>query len=128
MKTPKEWEAIFKSGMAMRHIKRIVEREARMHLQTIVESISTEKLVEALYPRKAAEQSVHGSIARKGIYVAIGKLALDGLDDCCVKGEVNGHYMGKPKRPWVWFCPDHIEEYCCMCGQLMPTELLQFNN
>lgn len=85
---------------------------------TLGEKITTNELVERIYPRAIADQTLAGDIARTQMYTLIGQLAKGDLSDACEKGEVNGHYMGKPKRPWLWFKPIG-SEICCMCGQVV---------
>jgi hypothetical protein len=125
MMTPKKWDVMFsqEAAIPLRRLKAWVEKEARAHLATLAvdETTSTEKLVEALYPRDIAALSLGGDVARTAIYKIIGVLARSEMGDCCEKGEVNGQFMGRPKRPWVWFCPPE-QETCCMCGQPLPAE------
>lgn len=85
--------------------------------------MSTNELVEALYPRAIADQSLKGDIARGELYKRIGQLAHDKLSDCCVKGEKKEKkYMGHVVRPWIWFCPENTD-VCSHCGQTLPASL-----
>lgn len=115
--TPKEWNQVFASGVVTRRLKLIVAREARLYLTTLGPGVqvSTNALVEALYARAEAEQSLEGDIARNGIYKFIGLSAPEELSDCCIKGEPTGQFMGRPKRPWLWFAPE--THTCPTCGQ-----------
>lgn len=123
MKTPEQWNKILAPEMASVYARNAVMHAARVHLASLApeKRIGTEQLVETLYPRTKAERSLTGDNARARIYTVLAKLATDGLEDCCEKGEVNGQFMGKPKRPWLWFSPGDVE-ICCMCGQIMPQE------
>ncbi len=114
---PEQWNQKF-ATLPPRKLKKIVEREARIILSKLEPKvkISTEQLVESLYPREISYLTLEGDNARTGIYRLIGQLAAEGLDDCCVKGKVNGQFMGKPKRPWLWFRCEP-EEVCEFCGQ-----------
>lgn len=118
--TPKQWNQLFASGKTARALKLSVAREARTYLITLAPGvqIGTNALVEALYPRAIADQTLEGDIARNGMYKFIGLLAKDGLDDCCVKAtEPQGQYMGRPLYPWIWFAPETSECLCPTCGQ-----------
>ena len=119
--TPKQWNELseLRSHALM---KKTVEHRVRLYLATLAPgvTITTNQLVEALYPRKVADQSLLGDNTRNNIYRAISQLATTGLEDCCMKGEVSGSYFGKPKRPWLWFAPPE-QAVCCMCGQIMPA-------
>lgn len=100
--------------------KRVLAVEARRVLLELGEgeTMATNALVERIYPRAVADQTLAGDIARTQMYKLIGVLALTDLSDACEKGEPNGQYMGKPKRPWIWFKPIG-SEICCMCGQVV---------
>lgn len=119
--TPKEWNILY-CGANVSQFRKAVENAARIHLATVIESISTEQLVEALYPRETADLSLTGDTTRKHIYTALSKLAVNGLEDCCMKGGVNGQFMGKPKRPWLWFSSGNVE-LCPHCNQIMPEPM-----
>lgn len=117
--TPKQWNELFASGKIPRALKLSVAREARTYLITLAPGvqIGTNALVEALYPRAIADQTLEGDIARTAIYKYIGLLAKEGLDDCCIKGAAAGQYMGRPLYPWLWFAPESSECICPTCGQ-----------
>jgi hypothetical protein len=123
--TPKQWDSLFdpETKNAYYTIKSTVEHSAREHLATVAPGlqIGTNALVEALYPRAIADQTLAGDHARGQLYKLIQRLAVDGLQDCCVKGEVQGKYMGRVKRPWLWFSPPE-PELCYACGQALPKE------
>lgn len=121
MKT-QEWIRLVTSDAPMRDFRKAVEHSARLHLATLKEGtqISTERLVEAIFPRVESDRSLAGDTARTRIYVSLSKLATIGMEDCCVKGEVNGQFMGKPKRPWLWSCPPGGMNLCYACGQIVP--------
>lgn len=124
MTTPEGWNALITAEVPTARFRERVAHCARMYLASLEEgvTISTEQLVEHLYPRAIADQTLAGDTARKRIYMSLAKLAPIGLEDCCVKGEVNGQFMGKPKRPWRWFSPGPVD-VCCMCGQIVqPAE------
>jgi hypothetical protein len=120
--TPAQWNAYIALDAPPIRFRRAVEHAARVHLSTLAtdERISTEELVEALYPRDVAKGTLAGDTARTNIYAALARLAQGGLEDCAVKGEVNGMFMGKPKRPWLWFSPGDVE-VCYACGQIIPV-------
>lgn len=118
---PKEWNELFAAGKTTKQLKLAVAHEARRYLSTLARGIEigTNALVEALYPRAIAEQSLNGDIARNGIYKFVGLLAREGLEDCCVKSKVpQGQYMGRPLYPWIWFAPEDDECICPTCGQV----------
>ena len=119
---PQQWNELSESG-ARGVFKKAVEHHTRLYLATLAPGVTltTNQLVEALYPRNVAAQSLTGDNTRNNIYRVVGQLALEGLEDCCMKGEVSGSYFGKPKRPWIWFAPEE-QPRCCMCGQTMPGE------
>jgi hypothetical protein len=125
MLTPEKWNAFFNEevGFSQKVLKRRVEMEVRAHLAELMPgiTISTNELGEALYPRAIAEASLAGDKARTTLFKMIGVLANDALSDCCVKGEINGQFMGKPKRPWLWFCPGDTK-VCPQCGQPLPSD------
>lgn len=119
MMTPREWNQLIVSDAPMRAFKDAAQRCALEFLASVPKGkeIKTEQLVEGLYPRAVADQSLQGDLARKRIYIVIYKLASNGLEDCARKGEVSGEYMGKPKRPWLWFNPGNLE-VCFACGHV----------
>ena len=121
MNTTQQWNALVTADVKPSRFRDAVAHNARVYLAGLGEGeqISTEQLVEALYPRSVAVQTLTGDTARTSIYAAISKLAVMGLEDCCVKGEVNGNYMGRPKRPWLWFSPGPVD-VCSKCGQVVP--------
>ncbi len=123
--TPEQWNQLINdhAEKLSGKVRNRIALEARLYLITLAPGIeiSTNKLVEALYPRAVADKTLAGDLARRAIYKVIGQLTLDGLQDCCRKGEVNGKFMGRPKRPWLWYCPEGVE-VCCMCGQFLPVE------
>ena len=123
--TPGQWNEIFskEAGLSQKAIRRRVAMEVRALLTEVAPGItlSTNELIEALYPRAVADQSLTGDTARTHLYKIVGKLAHDDLSDCCVKGEVKDKkYMGREVRPWLWFCPEDTE-VCKACGQLLPS-------
>ena len=117
--TLEQWNTMLSSDNLARG-KKMLAIEARRVLLDLGEgdTLSTNDLVEAIYPRAVADQTLAGDIARTQVYKLISALALTDLSDCCEKGEPNGQYMGKPKRPWIWFKPVGCE-ICCMCGQVV---------
>ena len=122
MLDPAEWNMVLRPIVPTSHAKKVVAENAREHLATLEQgkTISTNDLVEALYPRVIADLSLAGDEARMRIYKLIGALALDGMTACATRGEPDGKkYMGRPSRPWLWHAPK-IRETCCMCGQVLP--------
>lgn len=120
--TPKEWNETMEYSNSMQLIRATVAAEARLYLATLADGIelSTEKLVDGLYPRAVAEKTLAGDSARSRIYKIIAKLAANGLEDCCKKGEPNPKkFMGKTTRPWLWFNPGTVP-VCYACGQALP--------
>ena len=124
MLKPSEWDTILRAIVPTVHAKKVVHEQARAFLQAMDqgETISTNNLVEAMYPREIADKSLAGDEARSRIYAMLAKLALDDMHDCCTKGEPDGKkFMGRPVRPWLWHAPK-AKECCPMCGQVMPEE------
>ena len=121
MITTKEWDMVLRPVVPTSHAKKVVHENAREYLKTVEGNIGTNALVEALYPREIADKTLGGDLARTRIYTLLAKLALDDMHDCCTKGEPEGMFMGRPKRPWLWHKPKE-REVCCMCGQLLPEE------
>lgn len=122
MLTPRQWQQLMADGHSANLAKHRVAQYARAVLCEVPpgETISTNTLGERLYPRVDGE-SLRSDTARVAIYKYLAALAKNELSDCCEKGEVDGHYMGKPRRPWIWYTPDNTE-MCCMCGQFIPPE------
>ncbi len=120
--TPQQWELLLDKEKSTGTMKNKIARHARAHLSTLAEgvTISTNQLGEALYPR-AEQSSPKSDLIRIRLYKILMQLAQGGMADCCMRGEVNGMYFGKPRRPFIWFCPPETE-LCCMCGQPIPLE------
>ena len=124
MLEPKEWDMVLRPIVPTSHAKKVVSDNAREYLNGFAQGvyISTNDLVEALYPRVIADLSLAGDEARARIYKVLAMLALDGMTDCATRGEPDGKkYMGRPSRPWLWHAPK-TREICCMCGQVLPEE------
>ena len=123
MIAPKEWDMVLRPVVPTVHAKKVIHEQARAYLLTLAqgETFSTNDLVEALYPREIADKTLGGDLARTRIYTLLAKLALDDMHDCCTKGEPEGMFMGRPKRPWHWHAPKQ-REVCCLCGQHLPEE------
>lgn len=122
MMTPDQWNELLHPVIGeedMKKVRGLVARDAREHLATIAPglTITTTQLLDAFYPRELAELSLKNDHTRNAIAQQLQKCATKELEDCCVKGEVNGQYMGKPKRPWLWFALPR--ELCPHCGQVM---------
>lgn len=118
---PKEWDELFTSDVSVKKVQHIVMQQVRIHLATLAPGVtlSTTELVEALYPLKVAERSVQGDNSRATIFKIVGKLAREGLEDCCMKSDKpSGTFMGRPRYPWLWFCPAE-DKLCPTCGQLL---------
>lgn len=84
------------------------------------EPISTNELVEAMYPEALAIGA--GIAARHRIFKALMALATHGLADCCTRGpERKRAHSNLPIRPWLWHHPKerNIEAVnkCPQCGQ-----------
>jgi hypothetical protein len=125
MMTLGEWKELLHpviGEMDKKKVRAIVAANAREYLATVAPgiTISTGDLLEAMYPREIAEQSLRGDRTRNALSHQLLECAKKELADCCVKGEVSGQYMGKPKRPWVWFAG--TRELCPHCSQPMPIQ------
>lgn len=125
MLTPKEWNNILRPITPTNHAKKVVAQYARAYLIEYAQdmTLSTNELVEVLYPRSVADQSLEGDEARMRIYKLVAMLALDGMNDCATRGDVEEgkKFMGRPVRPWLWHAPK-VREVCCLCGQALPEE------
>jgi hypothetical protein len=124
MMTPTEWNMVLRAIVPTVHAKKNVHEQARAYLTTLPqgETIGTNELIEAMYPRDVADKSLEGDEARTRIYALLAKLALDDMHDCCTKGEATGKkFMGRPARPWLWHAPK-VKECCVMCGQVLPED------
>lgn len=122
---PKQWNDLFRDELASPKVLRAtVDHHARAHLATLAQgvTISTEALVESLYPRALAELSLLGDVTRDKIFTCVLALAKTGMEDCCKKGEPSGKCFGKVKRPWLWFAPLEHEK-CPACGQSLPGKI-----
>lgn len=121
--TPIEWKEMIESDeVTVKEIKRVLIREIQSYLSDLAPgmTIPTNNIVQAFFPSDFAALSRSNHDAQKTLSLLILQVAASGaMDDCCIRGEVNGQYMGKPKRPWIWFAPTE-RETCCMCGQVMP--------
>ena len=115
--TPREWDALLAPSVSKADVWVLVERAARAVLENVDPKriLSTNNVVQMLYPREAV-QSVSADNARDRIYAALLVLATKGLSDCCHRGEPQGVFMGRPKRPWLWHKPVAVE-VCPTCGQ-----------
>lgn len=123
--TPQQWNKLFNSGLPAGRVANTAAVDIRAYLLALMPgvTIGTNELVEALYPRAIADQSLAGDNARHQLYKMIGKLAHDKLADCCMKGEVKEKkYMGREVRPWLWFCPED-SDCCATCGQPLPLKV-----
>ena len=123
--TPQEWKEMIESDeVKVKDIKRVLIREIQSYLADLAPgmTVSTNHVVQAFFPSDFAALSRSNHDAQKNLSLLILQIAASGaMDDCCVRGEVNGQYMGKPKRPWIWFAP--VERECCpMCGQIIEKE------
>jgi hypothetical protein len=123
MLTWQEWNALCTKEVPGKKRRQAVSKYARQYLLALTPgiTISTNELGEALYPREVGERNVTNDNARTEIFRQLGLLAKDGLDDCCIKGEVCGQFMGRPRRPWLWFCPED-QELCAACGQVVVAD------
>ena len=124
MLEPKEWDMVLRAIVPTSHAKKVVAENAREYLTALEQgtNISTNELVEILYPREVADKSLAGDEARMRIYKLVQMLALDGMTDCATRGEPDGKkFMGRPSRPWMWHAP-RVREVCCMCGQILPED------
>lgn len=124
MMTTDEWNVLLDPHSPDRNVKEIrsvIALNAREYLATIAPglTVTTGDLLEAFYPRELAELSLRGDRARDALSHFLLECTKKELSDCCVKGKVNGQYMGKPKRPWLWFSAPP-RELCPHCGQVMP--------
>jgi hypothetical protein len=120
-----QWNKLLNSELPPQRITITVAMAVRTHLVALTPgmTLSTNELIEALYPRAIADQSLAGDNARTQLYKIVGKLAHDKLSDCCMKGEVKEKkYMGREVRPWIWFCPEDTD-CCAVCGQPLPLGL-----
>lgn len=100
-----------------------VERETRGWLIDYAigrEPLSTDQLVEKLYPEKLARGD--GILARQRIYKALAALATRELADCARRGETFKRF-GKERKRWTWIYPqvEMNDEYqpralCPHCG------------
>ena len=124
MLSPEKWEELVATGTGLKSVRREIAQQIRIYLATLAPGITvtTKELVETLYqPRYVSDMTIAGDDTRIALYKVIVDLARTILSDCCVKGEIQGQYMGKPKRPWLWFCPEDME-ICSGCGQVLPKE------
>lgn len=122
MLDPKEWDMVLRPLVPTRHAKKVVGEHAREYLLALLpgEIISTNEVVEGLYPRDVADKSLAGDVARTRMYQLLASLAVDDLHDCATRGEPTAKkYMGRPTRPWLWHTPK-VKETCPMCGQNVP--------
>jgi len=117
--TPKEWNSLMSSEAPARDFKAAVYRNAVEFIAALPmgKEFKTEQIIEGIYPREISKLTLAGDTARKRIYLMLYKLSMNGLEDCCRKGEVNGEYMGKPKRPTIWFNPGGFVT-CWECGHI----------
>lgn len=124
MLTAERWVVLLNSKISRKRIKARLAQDVREYLSTLMvgDVIGTNEVVEAIFPKEAAEATRKAFEARAEIFRLIGQLANDGLDDCCIKGDVEGQFMGKPKRPWRWFYPNESDK-CPSCGQALPAEI-----
>lgn len=124
MLEPIEWAMVLRPIVPTIHAKKVVAENVRETLATLEHgvSISTNDLIEALYPREEADKSLAGDEARMRLYKLVAILALSDLADCATRGELSGKkFMGRPVRPWMWHRPK-VREMCCLCGQLLPED------
>jgi hypothetical protein len=122
MLEPKEWDMVLRPLVPTHHAKKVIGEHARALLTDLLpgEILTTNQVVEALYPRDVADKSLTGDVARTRMYQLLAALAVDGLHDCATRGEPTAKkYMGRPTRPWLWHAPK-VKESCPMCGQHMP--------
>lgn len=120
------WNELLDPHREDRDVKKIREAialKAREHLATVAPglTVTTGELLEAFYPREIADQSLRGDRARHALSYQLLECTKKELSDCCIKGEVNGQFMGRPKRPWLWFFAEP-RETCPHCGQVMPED------
>lgn len=123
--TLNQWNELMNLQPSAVVVRETTAHQVRLYLSTLRagEKIGTNDLVEALYPRAVADETLEGDIARTRLYQVLQVLTNTALSDCCLKGKANGKYMGHTKRPWLWFKPPE-REMCCMCGQSLPIEAL----
>lgn len=104
---PGEWNHILQPGTPWRTCYDQVEFHTRLYLKDTLNAgdlISTNTLVEALYPARFAKGE--GITARRRMYKALAALATHGLADCCTKGvETKFGRSAKMVRPWLWHAP-----------------------
>jgi hypothetical protein len=122
--TPAEWDVLLRSDARKTVAYAHVAEAARAVLVKLDAgaTLSTNDLVEALYPRAVADKSLAGDNARGRIYKALADAATRSLKDCATKGPPEGKkFMGRPVRPWIWHAPKELD-VCVHCGQFMPGE------
>lgn len=127
---PGEWNMILRPDAPWRDAYATVETSVRDYVQRVLNAgdlISTNTLVEALYPARFAKGE--GITARRRMYKALAALATHGLADCCTKGaETKFGRSHKPVKPWLWHAPRAmgvtlpVQKVCCPhCGESFET-------
>lgn len=109
---PFDWNAALHPGVNWKQAYATVALEARAHLLKLDpsrEPLSTNELVEALYPEALSRGE--GITARKRIYKALFALAEHSLADCATQGAAYKNRMGQTRRPWSWHYPKEPDQY-----------------
>lgn len=105
--TPAQWNVALAPDQGWQSAYATVATEAREYLKTQLapgDLISTNTLVEALYPMRFAKGE--GITARRRIYKALAAVAKHALADCCTKGEPKKFgRSAKLVRPNLWHAP-----------------------
>lgn len=127
---PADWNRLLHPDVAWQTAYATVEAQARAHLSANPifdgrKGISTDELVEALYPEALARGD--GILARKRIYKALKALTTRGLADCCERGEERllKHSKTRKVRPWLWHEPGQVnaeaagKKFCPHCGGVL---------
>lgn len=101
---PAFWNVTMAEAVPWQEAYKAVEMAARDKLAGIERTLTTNELVEELYPEQFAREA--GITARKRIYKALAALATRGLADCASRGEPRKlRHAKKLVRPWLWHAP-----------------------
>jgi hypothetical protein len=114
--TPMEIEVVLRPEVKWREAHRVVDQIGRAHLSTLKdnETVTTNQLVNALYPVEAVRGE---SSARRRLYqillkVHYGKPSV--LDDCRIRGTERRSFGGIKVTPWLWHKPQRkVRMICC---------------
>ena len=117
MLSPREWNAALHPDQHWKAAYAVVEREVRSFLAGEWERLSTNDLVERLYPAAQARGEA-GIAARVRLYKALATCAKHGLADCASKGKAKARF-GKQVLPWEWHASStpsvHKPKICPCC-------------